>query len=120
MFKVISMILCPAPESAEPEEMEAVRDRMARMRARTTSQNLQALKLPETESDSSSSSDAQEITRTDIISRGRDIDPSRSSGAFTFRGKEERARRMGSLVRDWHDRVSHLPGFEVDPRISQE
>ncbi|MCA9804295.1 MAG: hypothetical protein KC777_20140 [Cyanobacteria bacterium HKST-UBA02] len=116
MFKVISMIFSPAPESAEPEEMEAVRGRMSRMRARTTSQNLQALKLPETES----SIDSQEITRTDIISRGRDIDPSKSSGAFTFRGKEERARRLGSLARDWHDRVSHLPGFEVDPRISQE
>ncbi|MGD9684791.1 MAG: hypothetical protein AB7W16_26805 [Candidatus Obscuribacterales bacterium] len=118
MFKVISMIFSPTPESAEPEEMEAVRGRMARMRARTTSQNLQALKLPEPSPDSSINT--QEITGTDIISRGRDVDPSKSSGAFTFRGKEERARRLGSLARDWQDRVSHLPGFEVDPHISQE
>lgn len=121
MFKVISMILSPKikePEASEktrqtpsqnPEtEKEVVIDRMVRMRARITSQNLKALKVPE-------SCEDEKENRKDIISKGRDMDPARPSEAFTSRGKKERARRMGSVARDWQERVSHLPGFDVDP-----
>lgn len=107
MLKLIRRLFTEKPPALSNKIDHAENAGMERMSARRKSIEMSQLVVPE-EAD-----DCEE--KKDILSRARDFEIGRAGKGYTFKGKEERTRRMGSIIKDWQDRVRHLPGFEVDP-----
>ncbi len=101
MFKLISQVFSDKSEQVDHIEDTGV-NRMVRMNA--------ARRLTDTVDDGDRECD----DKKDFLSRARDSEVG-GGRSYTSRGKEEHNRRMGSLVKDWHRRMAHLPGFKVDP-----
>jgi|AGTN01.1.fsa_nt_gi hypothetical protein len=104
MFKLISMVFTDKSDAVDHIQDTGVQ-RMARMNA--ARQRTEEL-CPESETTDSDD-------KKDILSRARDYEVGSSWKGYTFRGKDERERRNGYIVKDWQKRCSHLPGFKVDP-----
>jgi len=109
MLKLLSKIFREKPPAIDTTQ-QANMARMSRMR-RKTSEMEALLQAIHGDDDSPEQTDS----RKDILSKARDMEIGTSYKGYTSRAKEEHERRMGSLIQDWHERVSHLPGFEVDP-----
>ncbi len=103
MFKLLHKIFIQKPPKIDHAEHTGM-ERMSRMRRKTDE-----IVIAETESD-----EAEE--KRDLLTRARDAEIGESWKTYSFKGKEENERRMGSIIRDWKERVRHLPGFEVDPQ----
>jgi len=106
MLKLLSKIFTEKPPALEGAQ-DANISRMSRMRRKTTEMVLMAEVLHD---------DGEQIeARKDILSKARDMEIGTSFKGYSSRAKDENERRNGSLIKDWHERISHLPGFEVDP-----
>lgn len=108
MLKLLSKIFSEKPPALETAQ-DAALERMARMRRKTTEMTAMFQAVH--------GEDEQIESRKDILSKARDLEIGTSYKDYTTRAKDENARRNGSLIRDWHQRISHLPGFEVDPQF---
>lgn len=107
MLKLLSKIFTEKPPALDAQDANL--DRMSRMRRKTTEMALMAEVLYD---------DGEQIeSRKDILSKARDLEIGTSFKGFSTRAKDENERRHGSLIKDWHERISHLPGFEVDPQF---
>jgi hypothetical protein len=109
MFKLLSKLLREKPKALDAYQLAGM-ERMSHRRRKTDE-----MAAPSTPPRRSEPVNEGGGGRKDLLSKARDLEIGTSFSGYTFRGKNQNERRMGSLIRDWHDRISHLPGFEVDP-----
>lgn len=110
MLKLLSRLFREKPPAIELAQDGGLA-RMSRMRRKTD----EMAALVESMQDDDDPVE-QNDQRKDILSKARDMEIGTSYKGYTSRAKDEHERRSGSLIRDWHERISHLPGFEVDPQ----
>ena len=111
MLKLLSKLFREKPPQIDLA-CDAGMERMAKKRRKTAEMAAMAAAV----CDDDDLLEEQNDARKDILSKARDMEIGTSWKGYSIRGKEEHERRMGSLIRDWHERVNHLPGFETDPQ----
>jgi Zn-finger domain-containing protein len=107
MLKLLSKLFKEKPPALDTAQ-DASMKRMSRMRRKSTEMAALAGVLRDGED--------QNESRKDILSKARDMEIGTTFKGFSTRAKDENERRHGSLIQDWHERINHLPGFDVDPQ----
>lgn len=106
MLKLLSKIFKEKPPSIDTAQNQGM-ERMAKRRRKTTEMALMASAIAGDDLD-----DGQIDSRKDILSKARDMEIGTSYKGYSSSAKEYDERRTGSLIKNWHERINHLPGFE--------
>lgn len=103
MLKLLSKLFKEKPPAIDTTHDQGLA-RMAKTRRRTSEMALMVAAI------SGDEDNAEQIdSRKDILSKARDMEIATSYKGYTS-CEEEKERRMGSVVKDWHERINHLPG----------
>ncbi len=110
MFKAISQLFEKGKEVdlvVDSPESDDEMKRMTQMRTRITHNKLKALKNPDQDGETQNSQN--------LITRAKNSELGESHrGSATLLSEE--GKQSISILEDWQSRISHLPGFDVDPQ----
>jgi len=106
MLKLLSKLFKEKPPAIDTTQ-ELGMARMAKKRRKTTEMALMLSVIGDDDLDGE-----QNDPRKDILSKARDMEIGTSYKGYSSSARDEKERRNGSLRKDWHERINHLPGFE--------
>ena len=106
MLKLLSKIFKEKPPAIDTAQNLGM-ERMAKRRRKTTEMARMASAIAGDDLD-----DEQIDPRKDILSKARDMEIGTSYKGYSSSAKDFDERRTGSLIKNWHERINHLPGFE--------
>ncbi len=104
MLKLLSKIFKEKPPVIDAKA-EVGMTRMAKMRRKTTEMALMLEAVTDYDQDAE-----QNDLRKDILSKARDMEISTSYKGYSSSAREMEERKIGPVVKDWHERINHLSG----------
>ncbi len=107
MLKLLSKLFREKPPTINYADEKGIA-RMSKMRRKS----MEMAQLAESIDEQGESSEQGE-GRKDILSKARDMEIETTYRGYSGRDEQRKSRS----VSDWHKRVSHLTGFEVDPQF---